>query len=710
MKKKMLFMAALAGAVTLASCVKNDELASVQAVRTAKANQLNADAARLNAQVLYIAAQTAYEQADAAHRQAQARQEAVTAAINEATQASEIDKQLAQYKVDAAQQAASLQTQLNNLANLVRAESQAERTDLNAIYTDLNTAVTAYTGLLNTYNAAVVAITTQKANLAKAKVDASTALQTQAQNIANAEQSIKESQALIDQYKALEATGKTNQEIQNDYDAKNAELCEDQSRLDNSDAVKTFLTASNNYATMFAAYDEYTDFTASILPMGLIDKANSFGYNVFVNNGNENVPEVTTKFYDKYIAYYSQAGGEQIDPNFNDGGFAGNINKFRVDEGVYNTAITDLNATIDNRQTALDNDKDELGTENDTKDTKRKINKTYDPTLYAQLALFKDSVTNSKIRLDAEIANFDAAKAELATADALADTDPTKAGKQIAAKKKMGDALKEIYGDNGTIFVDPTNPTAAEVENYINLYGINTPIKAEDFDKTFDDFYLTLWYNTYNILYRQDSSRPNNGLQFIYDDARWNVADMTQQIADKKETIAGDEQLLANAKKGLADFEEAFKAVDLTAYETICSDLKASLEAFNKAAEALEKEEDAVDELASEVTAMALVLGTGQDISDLIGQEEANIALQKQNIAAWEAASNPDEIIAQAEADLQQAENNLEVLQARLDAAKKRIEDLIAKAAEAEGDDETGPLDGDDDDAVGPVEGEGGEG
>ncbi len=44
MKKKMLFMAAIAGLISLGSCVKDDVSGSVEAVRQAKANELNGKA------------------------------------------------------------------------------------------------------------------------------------------------------------------------------------------------------------------------------------------------------------------------------------------------------------------------------------------------------------------------------------------------------------------------------------------------------------------------------------------------------------------------------------------------------------------------------------------------------------------------------------------------------------------------------------------
>ena len=50
MKKKLMMVAVLLGALSLGACVDNDESASVEAVRNAKAEQLKGLAALANAQ------------------------------------------------------------------------------------------------------------------------------------------------------------------------------------------------------------------------------------------------------------------------------------------------------------------------------------------------------------------------------------------------------------------------------------------------------------------------------------------------------------------------------------------------------------------------------------------------------------------------------------------------------------------------------------
>lgn len=693
-------MAALAGLVVLGSCVKDDESASVTAIRNAKAAQLNADATLKQAQAANEQAQAAYNQADAAFRAAQARQQVVLADIDEAKKASEIEKDLRGYLLQEALDAVTMQNNLNNLAT-------AERNAITNKYTAINAAVNAYTGLLVAYNAAVVQVTTEKANLAQAKVDAEYAIKTQAQWIANAEQSIKESEALLEEYKKIQDAGMTNTEINNEIAAKNAELIGAQSELNNSEAAKTFLAASEDYATKYLAVNEYTDDNGALGPDALFNKANSFGTPMFLPVGAADLNPATTKPYDKYIAYYAQSGGEQADPNFWDNFYNGNIQKYRLVESNLTNKTADFDNNIKNLKTNWDVSVDRLGTDKDTKDTKTKIYVdplTKEPvqTDYARLAEYKENVTTAKTALDAEQVKLNAAIDDLKAADALPAADPTKPAKQLAAKIKIGDELKAIYGAvTGWVFPDPIT-TNADANNYIAPnYDVTwgyADITSENIKEVLG-WYIQEW-NTgapqYVDLVEFDdysgNARDNDKLQADYNAAQMGVANTNQTIMNRKSAVTINETAYNDEVADKAKFEDAVKAVDLTAYDKACADLKASLEAFNKAAEALVAAEEKVNDLQAEAAAFATIAGSGQDISDLIGAEEANIANQKKLIAAYKAANDPDELIAQAEANLQQAENNLEALQDRLDAAKEQLEALLAEDAEdeEEGDDNEG--------------------
>lgn len=695
----MLFMAALAGLVVLGSCVKDDESASVTAIRNAKAAQLNADATLKQAQAAHENALVAVEQATAANTNALARANAVLADIAEATKASEIEKDLRGYQLQEAADAATLQNNLNNVAT-------AERNAINNKYNAINAAVNAYTGLLAAYNAAVVDITTQKANLAKAKVDAEYAQQTQAAIITNAEQSIKASEALIEEYKKIQDTGMTNTEIANAINAKTAEVTGAESALNNSEAVKTFLAASEDYATKFLAVNEYTDDNGALGPDALFNKANSFGTLVFSPVGAVDPNPATTKPYDKYIAYYAQSWpSEKADPNFNDGGYFGNIQKYRLVESSLTNKTAQYDNTIKDLKTAWDVSVDQLGTDKDTKDTKTKIYVdplTKEPvqTDYAKLAEYKENVTTAKTALDAEQVKLNAAIDDLKAADALDDADATKPAKQLAAKIKIGDELKAIYGAvTGWVFPDPIT-TNADANNYIAPnYDVTwgyADITSENIKEVLG-WYIQDW-NTGAPTYvdRVDfddyngNVRDNDKLQWDYDSAQMGVANTNQTIMNRKNMVAINEANYNDEVADKAKFEDAVKAVDLTAYDKACADLKASLEAFNKAAEALEAEEEKVDDMQNELAALVTIAGTGQDVPALIATEETNIANQQKAIANAKKNNDPDSLIAQAEANLQQAENNLEVLQDRLDAAKAQLEALLEDGDEDEADDEEG--------------------
>ena len=76
MKKKLMMVAVLLGALSLGACVDNDESASVEAVRMAKAKQLeslaNINNADADAKKAITAAEVAIKEAEAAYQKAQA--------------------------------------------------------------------------------------------------------------------------------------------------------------------------------------------------------------------------------------------------------------------------------------------------------------------------------------------------------------------------------------------------------------------------------------------------------------------------------------------------------------------------------------------------------------------------------------------------------------------------------------------------------------
>lgn len=121
MKKKLMMVAVLLGALTLGACVDDNESASVTAIRNAKAAQLQALAAYQNAQAeaeLIIAnADAAIKAAEAAYKEAEARWQAAQA------DKQEIEVQKAQATLETDLAAAQAQAE----AALIAAQAQLEQ-------------------------------------------------------------------------------------------------------------------------------------------------------------------------------------------------------------------------------------------------------------------------------------------------------------------------------------------------------------------------------------------------------------------------------------------------------------------------------------------------------------------------------------------------------------------------------------------------------
>lgn len=199
MKKQILLIATLAGALFLGSCVDDKESASVTAVREAKAEQLKGLAALAQAQAQ---AATMAAEADAALKQAQAAYYEAQAAYEQArTEEAKANAQKAMAEAQAEIQriAAQLEIDLLDLkAKALQAQADYEKALLNASTQNL----AELTGLYNTYKTYASQLLTAQQNLAKAKV----LLQKyQAQVIDNAQfrqEQIAEKNDLIAQYQS----------------------------------------------------------------------------------------------------------------------------------------------------------------------------------------------------------------------------------------------------------------------------------------------------------------------------------------------------------------------------------------------------------------------------------------------------------------------------------------------------------------------------
>lgn len=173
MKKKLMMVAVLLGALTLGACVDDNESASVTAVRNAKAKQLESVAAMNNATAEATAklaeAEAALKMAQAKAAEIEAERAAVEVELAKVQLESEkarLEGQLAQLEVEKAQAKAEMETIAANLEEaLLKAKAALLRAqiDYNNSLKDLNDQEKAKLGELLT------AYTTASQNLLKAQ-------------------------------------------------------------------------------------------------------------------------------------------------------------------------------------------------------------------------------------------------------------------------------------------------------------------------------------------------------------------------------------------------------------------------------------------------------------------------------------------------------------------------------------------------------------
>jgi hypothetical protein len=268
MKKKMLFMAAIAGLVSLGSCVKDDVSASVEAVRNAKANQLNglaneanANAALANANAAHVAAMqaadVALQQATAALTQAQADAAKANAEYEAGRLAARIADAVATFETNIA-------TQKNLLDAQLRTKQLAE---LTAIQNLLGAYTLAYTN----YTAAEQGVVNAQANLAKAHIDADYALDAKTAAVIAAEKDVKVQTAIIAALQELKQEGKTQEDIDIEKGVLTGKIVDAASTFDPKNEANANLAAASK--ALRAAYNAFNAFVAN--PVAIEDVWNT---------------------------------------------------------------------------------------------------------------------------------------------------------------------------------------------------------------------------------------------------------------------------------------------------------------------------------------------------------------------------------------------------------------------------------------------------
>ncbi|MCI9608552.1 MAG: hypothetical protein HFJ94_10340 [Muribaculaceae bacterium] len=266
MKKKFLLAAVLVGALSLGSCVDNNESASVTAVRNAKAEQLSglaklseaqAEAALINANANaeYYKAQAAYQNALAALKNAETESAKAQAMIDMARAQAEIEK------IAVEGEAALLRAQ----ADLIQAQAAYEKALLqqgNANINELQALFTAYQNASNALIQKQIDLNAAKTVLAKYEAQLVNASELRAAELAQLNKQIAEKQqqiladsAQIEVYKKYTNTA----EAQAAYDAayaKNTELYQAYTKAQQTSNAATQKTNDARYKMQNSAYTQ----------------------------------------------------------------------------------------------------------------------------------------------------------------------------------------------------------------------------------------------------------------------------------------------------------------------------------------------------------------------------------------------------------------------------------------------------------------------
>jgi len=532
MKKKMLFMAAIAGLVSLGSCVKDDVSASVEAVRNAKANQLNglaneanANAALANANAAHVAAMQA---ADVALQQA-------TAALTQAqADAAKVTAQYEAGRVEAriAAAVATFETTIANQKNLLDIELRTKQlSELTAVQNLLNAFNTAFTN----YTAAEQGVVNAQANLAKAHIDADYALEAKTAAVIAAEKTVKQQTAIIEALKELKQEGKTQEDINIEKGVLTGKIVDAAATFDPKNEANANLAAASK--ALRAAYNAFNAFVANptaisdvngdgneddddydltffgavgklnqlinpradettgltLLPTGAVvvwpndyveevgtpEKINGMpgvgfkNYTGVVLNDANAATFGTAAYTPAFNATLAPATASTIANSFSIPQFRVNERaKIEADEYFENLPVATKTA-LDNAKKALDEAIDLLGKSTDTATTKTTMAGNNGAlTLYAEKAKAAAAKTVASDKLADEMKALENAEKALATAYSLPALSATRANDIIQAKIAIGKALENIYGSNG--YVIAGIPTDAQADTYVNIVGGGT--------------------------------------------------------------------------------------------------------------------------------------------------------------------------------------------------------------------------------------------
>lgn len=710
MKKKMLFMAALAGAVTLGSCVKDDVSGSVEAVRNAKAQELLGRAANENAQAALNNALAATENASSAAKAALAKAQADLAAA-------QAQSAQAQADLDKAQLASQIEEAISNFQAMTQANKNALDAALRTAMTSKSADVAAllgnYKAAYNKLTAAQATLVAANAALAKAQIDADYAEEVNAFMIKGWEDTIAEKEALLEALKEIKAGNLTQSEINATADALIAEADEAAAAFENNEAIDEFVAASFAWVDAYEAYLAFVDPTN-----GSIAKLNAEAQTQFAKDylttaaATTDIKKGAVNFGD-YVDYTIAAGAVP-------GGdySVGNITAatYRVSEEgklLFDDYIKNFTKTAnDNLKAAKDAKADlegALGTASDTKDSKYKGV----VTLYGALNEAKAATAKAQAAEDAaKKAVADKPAAVQKALDALVAENSKKIVDDkawIAAVVTLADAVVDAYGapaydPNLKKYATPANDQDA-IDYLIGAAGVQTKAWMQDPDNVKKLFkngdaacIVTAWAadadkkdatevaKVENVANRATGAKnviaeytaakaATTAAKAAQKTAQTAVDGQPQLIAAAQDNINKAQDAVDNADADLAEVKALVEAADIDAYNAAVTALAEASDAFKAA---YKKVDDAAFENVGILYAQATQIAgtTPTSVDTKIAAAETALANAKANLAKAQSDNyGQDATVAAAKQAVEDAEYDVAEAIAELAAAQKAIED-----------------------------------
>ena len=542
MKKKLMMVAVLLGALSLGACVDDNESASVTNIRDAKAEQLRSLAtlneAKAEAELIRANAEAALKNAKAAYEQAQADKE-------------QFELQKAQEEYAIAIENIRLQYQLD-LLRLQKKIQEAQNELDDAEYSRITELFGTYFYELDVLTGYQEDLVKEQAKLARLEAGITTAEKENAETILQQQQ-------LIDQYNAEIEVLKS----------------EDFEGLDNSELYAKLAAARTKYemaATSFANNQACSDLMATVAPLQEADAKIEDLQELVDDIEDATTYAVIDGTLNSYVSYYIYETVTSIIPAYQLE-YVTFYSDLRLNEEQTLLATRDL-------ADKLAKANGELGKPEDKKDTQ------YEGALtaYAMLALANENLKTAQDNLtkanglgkddvlngmDKETAiktyTRDVRNAELAVAQAKDNL----AGKQAAADEALENQTK-FKDAIAALDVDAYNKAVADFETLLEAQEDAYTAWQEARNENLGDLLAE-----YNAIYNLISSGEAGA------DINARIAELERMIAEANETIAGVEEhltdatwTLENAEATIAELQEKIKAQTV-----IVESCKAALEA-----------------------------------------------------------------------------------------------------------------------------------